>query len=386
MQLVSISYKEFEGQDQEWTLDKLTLKDRNLLVGKNATGKTRVLNIIGSLARVLTGQMSPCFQSGEYNAIFANKNSTIKYSFLAENEKVVREEYSVDGRKLLIRSDGGIGTIFAERIDSGTNIEFQTPQNELAAVVRRDTIQHPFLESLFLWGESVRHYQFSGSFGKESYLVLIPKDQNNLKELDDKQKGQAVEIYRTGISEFKESYKAAILNDLERMDYPTKDIGIGPPISVKFPHDFPGEVVGLWLKENGLRSITDQNSMSQGMFRVLSILILTNYLIMGKTAGCILIDDIGEGLDFDRSCILIDLIRDKAKASSIQLVFSTNDKFVMNRVPLEEWSVLQRNGGHVRVLNAENSSELFEEFKFTGLSNFSFLEMDYANQPPAEVG
>ena len=48
MQLVSISYKEFEGQDQEWTLDKLTLKDRNLLVGKNATGKTRVLNIIGA--------------------------------------------------------------------------------------------------------------------------------------------------------------------------------------------------------------------------------------------------------------------------------------------------------------------------------------------------
>jgi hypothetical protein len=27
---------------------------------------------------------------------------------------------------------------------------------------------------------------------------------------------------------------------------------------------------------------------------------------------------------------------------------------------------------------------MFEEFKFTGLSNFSFFEMDFAGGPPAE--
>ncbi len=102
-----------------------------------------------------------------------------------------------------------------------------------------------------------------------------------------------------------------------------------------------------------------------------------------KKPTCILIDDIGEGLDFDRSCRLIDLLREKAKASGVQLVLSTNDRFVMNRVPLEEWSVLQRQASTVRVLNYDNSRELFEEFKFTGLSNFSFLEMDFASSPPA---
>jgi hypothetical protein len=100
---------------------------------------------------------------------------------------------------------------------------------------------------------------------------------------------------------------------------------------------------------------------------------------MAKKSTCILIDDIGEGLDFDRSCRLIDLLRKKAKESNIQLILSTNDRFVMNRVPLEEWSVLQRRGSHVRVRNYENSRELFEEFKFTGLSNFSLLEMDFLN-------
>jgi hypothetical protein len=56
----------------------------------------------------------------------------------------------------------------------------------------------------------------------------------------------------------------------------------------------------------------------------------------------------------------------------------------MNRIPLEEWSVLQRCGSTVRVLNYENSRDLFEEFKFTGLSNFSFLEMDFASGQPVE--
>jgi ABC-type Na+ transport system ATPase subunit NatA len=121
------------------------------------------------------------------------------------------------------------------------------------------------------------------------------------------------------------------------------------------------------------------------MFRALSVLILLNYAAIASRPSCIIIDDIGEGLDFERSCKLIDVIRKKAAASDVQLVVSTNDKFVMNEVPLEEWSVLRRQGNHVSVLNHDNSRAIFEEFRFTGLSNFSFFEMDFVNSPPEEV-
>ncbi len=124
--------------------------------------------------------------------------------------------------------------------------------------------------------------------------------------------------------------------------------------------------------------------MSQGMFRTLSILAQVNYAMMKHTADCILIDDIGEGLDFERSSVLIELLRDKAKQSRFQLVMSTNDQFVMNQVPLEEWSVLQRHGSRVTVKNYENSKEAFEYFKFVGLSNFAFFEMDFVNGAPKE--
>ena len=101
-------------------------------------------------------------------------------------------------------------------------------------------------------------------------------------------------------------------------------------------------MICLWVKEKGLKARTDQPVMSQGMFRVLSLLTLTNYLILTKKAGCIIVDDVGEGIDFDRSCLLIDLFRHKAEHSAIQFIAATNDRFVMNKVPLEEWSVLQR--------------------------------------------
>ena len=119
--------------------------------------------------------------------------------------------------------------------------------------------------------------------------------------------------------------------------------------------------------------------MSQGMFRTLSILIQVNYSQMAKKATCILIDDIGEGLDFRRFWRLIDLLHRKAEDTSIQLVLSTNDRFVMNHVPLDEWSVLQQQGGHVPVKNCQNSRDVLEKVQVYGASNFSFLEMDFAS-------
>jgi hypothetical protein len=279
-----------------------------------------------------------------------------------------------------------VGKIFAAQIAGGTEIPFQTPQNELAAAVRRDAIQHPFLQPLFDWATSVRHYHFGTPLGKDNYTVLNPKAGRNFIDADDKDASQVVGIYRKAVKELGElGFKEQMLRDMKAVGYLADDLSVGPPISIRIQAGIPGEIICLLVKEKGLRAVTDQHTMSQGMFRVVSLLVLINYLIMSKKAGCILIDDIGEGLDFDRSCLMVDLIREKAEKSQIQLIISTNDKFVMNRVPLEEWSVLQRRGNHVHVLNVDNSREMFEEFRFTGLSNFSFLEMDFGNGGPAEV-
>src|SRR5262249_29711729 len=244
----------------------------------------------------------------------------------------------------------------------------------------RDIIQHKFLEPLYDWGASVRHYLFGTYLGKDHLGVRV---ENGGAKFDERDPNAIVALYRKAENEFGEGFKQAVMSDMEQVGYYIENIGLAFPISMRLLTDLPVELVGLYVKERDLAEVTDQNTISQGMFRVLAILIHINYSQMTKKPTCILIDDIGEGLDFDRSCLLIDLLREKAKASGVQLILSTNDRFVMNRVPLEEWSVLRRRGSTVRVLNYENSRELFEEFKFTGLSNFSFLEMDFASSPPA---
>ena len=381
MRLKSVKYTEWEGTDQEWMLEGFYLRNLNLLVGKNASGKSRILNIISALARHVAGIDLPRL-SGNYDAEFIEGDQKIHYQLKYNEGQVVKEKFFVDSELLLDRGTGGEGQILAQDIDGEQKmIRFQTPPSELAAVARRDTIQHKFLEPLYSWGSSLRHYYFGTALGKDRLVVFTERQG---RQVDDRDSTAVVALYRQAEKEFKDNFKQAVLQDMRQVAYEVEDLGIRALVSIRIQSDLPGEPVGLYVTEKDLPGITDQHSMSQGMFRVLSILIHINYSQMAKKSTCLLIDDIGEGLDFDRSCRLIDLLRNKAKASNIQLVLSTNDRFVMNRVPLEEWSVLQRRGTRVKVLNYENSRELFEEFKFTGLSNFSFLEMGFANGTPAE--
>ncbi len=373
IRLKHVKYSEFEGELQEWRLDGLSLDQANLIVGKNASGKTRTLNVIRGLARQLAGVNTP-YISGHYNFEFIHDNKKLHYVLKYQEKEVVEERFSIDDEILLERGVGGEGMILAEEI--GNRIRFQTPPSELAAVARQDAIQHKFLRPLNAWGTSLRHYGFGTALGKDRLTILAEK---NIEDIDEWDPHVTVDLYKKAAKEFSNSFASKLIDDMQKLDYDIEEIGIRPLLSIQVKSNYPGEVGGLFVKEKSLPGITDHNSMSSGMFRALALLIHVNYSIMANKSTCILVDDIGEGLDFDRSCRLIDLLREKTKASNIQLILSTNDRFVMNRVPLEEWSVLQRHGNHVQVLNYENSRELFEEFKFTGLSNFSFLEMDFAN-------
>jgi hypothetical protein len=372
MRLISINYKEHSGQPQEWILNGLELNAKNLLVGKNASGKSRTLNVINALARYLTGQQAVGVSS-DYDCIFDHNNQRYQYILHIKNQEVISEKILIDEKVFLDRGAGGAGTIFAEKIEEGMNIDFQVPTSVLAAVARRDAIQHSFIEPLYTWASMLRYYPFNTTLGKEGFIIL---DQNAPK-VDDRDFNAVVGIFREGVKQFNEAFTTALKNDLEAVDYHVEEVNIGVPVSVLFHGSI--EPLGLYVKEKDLPGITDQFSMSTGMFRVLSLLIQTNYLQLNRTATTVIVDDIGEGLDFDRSCKLINLLRNKADNSQLQIILSTNDKFIMNNVPLSEWSILQRSGNIVEVKNYRNSKERFDEFRFTGLSNFSFLEYDYLN-------
>lgn len=378
IRLKEVKYGERIGSKKEWTLDELTLNQVNLVVGKNATGKSRTLSAIFGLARILTAQPRFVVQHGSYDFLFDNDGTAIRYILEISDGAVTKEQYLIENKIVLSRGPGGDGEIQLHIPDIDPQmVRFSPPANDPAVLVKRDSILHPFLEPLHQWVEATRYYTFGTSLGKDYFAVLI-KDG---PEPDDRDFNQVIGIFRKAQKEFGDAFADAVRLDMDSMGYSIDSIEVVASESIKIQQaNMSTQATVIGIREEGLDRVIEQLEMSQGMFRALSILIQVNYSQMASRASCILIDDIGEGLDFERSTRLISVLRQKAAESNFQLIMTTNDRFVMNNVPLSEWTVLQRVGGVVKVRNHENSKELFDQFKFTGLSNFSFFEMDFINQ------
>jgi energy-coupling factor transporter ATP-binding protein EcfA2 len=372
MKLDSISYAEFEGTDREWSMDNVSLNETILIVGKNASGKTRFLNVIAGLAKMLSGELTNIFSNGHYNIHLSSGNDDFNYIIMINDNKIEQEVLIHGDRRLLDRGKNGIGKIWAEQLNCF--IDFEAPQDQLAAKNRRDTIQHPFFEHLHNWAIQLKHFQFGTSLGRNrailvNELPLIYEETNEVKNAD-----EVVKLYIKAFQIYKNKFDKCILSDMAKVGYDCIDVGAeyadntiikGPP------------VIMLYVKERDIATKIMQISMSQGMFRALSLIIHINYCILSNIPRTILIDDIGEGLDFERSQALIKLLMGHASKHNIQLIMTTNDRFVMNSVPLANWGVISRNGNKVVLYNYANSRANFDEFEELGLNNFEFFSTGF---------
>lgn len=381
MQLKEIKISRFKGEVDEWTIEGrpinkefgqwLSFGSMNLIVGKNATGKSKTIHAIRHIADLFSGdiQLSRLNSLGygtvEYQLKFDNNGKIIEYFLDFKDGKILQETLTVDNKERLNRSKGVLWYEEADR-----NLAFETDDNVLA-VSKRDKKQHSFFEILYLWGKNLNHYSFGTPLGKDAFLRDINLIKYDNEEVDLKDGDEVTAIFLRGNSQFPKLFVKTILEDMRSISYNLKTIEVSPL------KKFPVSAYGLNVQEIDLESITDQKEMSQGMFRALSLLVQLNFSLLSKTPSCILIDDIGEGLDYDRSKSLIEIIIEKIKDSSVQIIMTTNDRFVMNEVPLEYWSVIQRVPKKSLFYNYQNSKATFEEFEYTGLSNFNFLSSEY---------
>ena len=99
--------------------------------------------------------------------------------------------------------------------------------------------------------------------------------------------------------------------------------------------------------------------------------------ISKQNVKCIFIDDLGEGLDYDRSTKLGKIVFDFCTEHSIQLIATSNDNFLMNVVPLHNWIILTRKSTTVEAISAATHKDLFDKFTKTGLRNFDILKTDF---------
>ena len=391
MKLDILKYVYNQGLLNEWRVEECRLSQTNLIVGKNASGKSRIVKSIYLLSQLLSAGDIIEAHNDEWHLCFDIDQPESKTEYILKIEKglVVQEKlimYGEGNEPLLLERDrSGEGTIFAKELNK--KIKFQTPKAELAAVKRRDSIQHPFLEKLYQWSNSLRFYEFGTPLGK-NFMTLMSypriKLSDNKREL--KSYNSVVSIFQVGKQEIGDKFIQAIISDMKEIGYNLSDIGTKIPSAIERDFSTYNTLDGdglpefIYVKEEDLNFVTEQSDISQGMFRALSLLIQINYSLLASKPSCIVIDDIGEGLDYQRSSSIIKILIDKAQTGLIQLIMTTNDEFIMNGVPIEYWSLIERTPGSAKLHNIYNSRDKIEEFKFIGLNNFDLFTSEFLLQ------
>jgi hypothetical protein len=134
----------------------------NLIVGKNASGKPRILRAINFLANLLCGDemLISEHRSRKWKLIFSNTQKIdIVYILIVENGRVVKEKLTIGSEILLKRNNSGERKVPAGKLK--VEIDFQTPIHEIATLKWRDSIQHHFFDGIYNWAKSLKYYQFT---------------------------------------------------------------------------------------------------------------------------------------------------------------------------------------------------------------------------------
>jgi AAA15 family ATPase/GTPase len=372
MYLRKLTFRENEGKKIEWLIDDVHLGKINLIVGQNSSGKTRTLNAVSEMVDLLKGGVNVPKSHGKYKASFMKEEKEVLLEFEYNDSTILNETLVWKEEKVLERKSDGSGWIVYMGGKERIALDFGIATNQMACFAKRDKLQHPFLEDIHNWAMNMRRFNFSGNIGKNSFTLKGVFDED---EVDGSDTGGSLvpELY-LAMEKF-EGFKEQLVTDMNDIGYQLEDAGI-TQFSDKNRRT-QQDRFAVYTTEAGLEKQVTQNDMSQGMFRAFSVIVRMNRYIHEGRNGCIIIDDIGEGLDFSRARLLVNLLVKKAESSGIQLIMSTNDSFIMNTVNIESWAVLQRDGNKISLYNYENSKEIFEEFKFTGLNNFDFYASEF---------
>lgn len=372
MLLQTFSFRENAGQKIEWLIDNVSLGEINLIVGKNSSGKTRTLNALTDLVDMLLGKGTNATGPVSYELQFRNKDSVMKYELAYDTETVRVERLFVKDELVLERSTGGSGRIKYESTPGSIFLGFEIPHDQLACYAKRDRLQHPFIEIIHDWAISLRRFDFSGDLGKTRYAL---KSASEEKGIDWSITNNSLVPVLTIAHDKYPQFHKQIIDDMQLISYELEDFGI-----IHFTERYGSsgqDRYAVYTTEAGLEKQVTQRDMSQGMFRAFSVLTQLNYYIYCGYKGMVIIDDIGEGLDFSRAKQLVQVLISKAEMAGIQLIMSTNDSFIMNAVDIQNWAVIMREGNKISLFNYENSKDIFEEFKFTGLNNFDFYASEF---------
>jgi hypothetical protein len=339
-------------------MSPISLGQENLLVGQNATGKSTISQSLFHLARMLKG--SPGKRLGRYEIELTNSSGS-KYiyecSILYDSQLQIFERLSKDG-VLLIQRDESSAQMYSEAEQK--LILINPPPDRLISEARRDEKEYPYLEELINWAAGVHYFKFGHVHAQPANIFIDGNSQ--ITSLDDKDLNKI-------LGQLDIPTKESVIQDFNSLGYSLELINIKKN----------GDQNIIYVRENGFKYEIHQILLSQGMFRSLFLLIFIQHLINKERSSLVIIDDLCEGLDYQRATKLGKLLFEKLSNSNIQSLATSNDYFLMNVVDVKFWNIIYRRGRELAIKNYSNSEKEFDRFRRMGLNNFDLFSSDFLN-------
>ena len=332
----------FSYKTDQWHLKAMKLNQQTLVVGENATGKTKMQT---ALFRVIdTILMKPVAPTLEkvFVAAFSFLTSSGKnlyYTISVVDGKISSESLFYDEKDKLAERENGKCSFYGDQ-------DIVLPEKMSVLQAKTDLNKYPEAASVIEWANTSRRISFSS---------LHPTMVEKTPTIED--------MYKT----LEASEISGIVEDLNELGYHFQEFKL---------YDLGENMPFAYLKEQGVSKEIFAMDMSNGLYRVLYILLYMFY-VSKQNVKFITIDDLGEGLDYNRSTKLGKIMFDFCKEHDIQLIASSNDNFLMDTVDLNDWLILCREGSEVSGISNLTHPRLFERFKRTGLRNFDIFRTDF---------
>lgn len=340
----------FDYHEYHWDLSSVPMGNLNLIVGKNAVGKTKTLAALVQVAKVIKGDLSGIYMRHQCKMMFRlNEKEELEYFYAIGNNKEIESEYLKKGEEIILRRNASEAWIKDDSVNP--------PANKLCIQSWRDTERYPEFEAIMQWAEQIKGFSFSNMSSSNSFLV--PSMFNEQMEIS------------SLFEHIDDEKKNIIIEMMHELDYEIDKIDSVPLID---------KLTLITLREQGVGMPLLSNTMSNGLLRVFCILSYLVYISSEEGAKTLLIDDLGEGLDYSRSKKLSKIVFDYCEKHDIQLIVTSNDNFLMNAVDLKHWIILQRENEQVSAISEKTHPDIFMKFKRTGLNNFDLFATDFVSK------
>lgn len=339
MYLSKLTYR-----DADWEIGPIHFSQQNLIVGPNASGKSTLLRYIRDFVRIVLGHSKvDAVPDCRYELEFSNDIGIVTYLLHIQGGKIVKELLETSGTVRLSRDER------ESRVGDET---VNVPDTTLVLNARRDIVKYPDIEMVLTWVEKMSSFIFSNILSSNNSVSPFTTSQLDICLMWEKLKDVQKDAVKDWMRELHYSIRA--------IDIATNKLG----------------EKSLFVIEDNVESPVIMGSMSNGMFRVLYLLVYLHY-IASYSSGVVLIDDIGEGLDYFRSSLLGKKIFAFAQEHGVQMIVTSNDSFLVDTVDLSAWILLKRAGRVVTAISAKTNPEDFNRFRKLGLSNFDLMKTDF---------